>query len=114
MLRKFLSLPVLAVAGFFVASNSAAAMPNPARPVPAVSELAKEKAMRASRLVDRWSSFIKDASHRFGVAEEWIRAVMRMESGGRTLADGNHPSTSGAGAMGINPVMPQSSQAESP
>src|ERR1700710_1988470 len=107
MLKRFLSLPVLAVAGFVVASSHAAAMPAPARAAPAVSELAKEKAMSASQLVDRWSSLIKDASHRFGVAEEWIRAVIRMESGGRTLADDNRPITSAAGAMGIMQLMPQ-------
>jgi soluble lytic murein transglycosylase-like protein len=107
MLKRFLSLPVLAVAGFVVASSHAAAMPAPARAAPAVSELAKEKAMSSSQLVDRWSSLIKDASHRFGVAEEWIRAVMRMESGGRTLADDNRPITSSAGAMGIMQIMPQ-------
>jgi soluble lytic murein transglycosylase-like protein len=107
MFKRFLSLPVLAVAGFVAASNGAVASPNPARAISTVSELAKEKAMSPSQLVDRWSSLIKDASHRFGVAEEWIRAVIRMESGGRTLADDNKPITSAAGAMGIMQLMPQ-------
>lgn len=107
MLRKLLYLPVLAIAGLFASSNGAFASPVPAVHVPALSELAKEKAMSPAQLVDRWSSLIKDASHRFGVAEDWIRAVIRMESGGRTLQDDNRPITSAAGAMGIMQIMPQ-------
>jgi soluble lytic murein transglycosylase-like protein len=107
MLRKFLYLPVLAMAGLFAASGNTIASPIPAGPVPTLSELAKEKAMSTSQLVDRWSSLVKDASHRFGIAEDWIRAVIRMESGGRTLQDDNRPITSDAGAMGIMQIMPQ-------
>ena len=63
--------------------------------------------MSPAQLVDRWSAFVKDASHRFGIAEEWIRAVIRMESGGRALADSNKPITSDKGAMGIMQLMPE-------
>jgi soluble lytic murein transglycosylase-like protein len=107
MLRKLLYLPVLAIAGLFASSSGAFASPVSVIHLPALSELAKEKAMSRAQLVDRWSSLIKDASHRFGVAEDWIRAVIRMESGGRTLQDDNRPITSAAGAMGIMQIMPQ-------
>ncbi|MGD9601834.1 MAG: lytic transglycosylase domain-containing protein [Gammaproteobacteria bacterium] len=55
--------------------------------------------------LDRWRDFIAQASRRFGVPEAWIRAVMQAESGGRTMLDG-HPITSGAGAMGLMQMMP--------
>src|SRR5258708_5379692 len=105
MLRKLLYLPVLAMVGL-LAAPSAHANSISARPVAALSELAKEKAMAPAQLVDRWSSLIREASHRFGVAEEWIRAVIRMESGGRTRLDDNRKITSAKGAMGIMQLMP--------
>ncbi len=55
----------------------------------------------------RWSSFIQEASLRFGIAEDWIKAVMRMESGGRTKAADGTPITSKAGAMGLMQLMPE-------
>src|SRR5882757_550193 len=105
MLRKLLYLPVLAMG--LLGACGAAASPLGSAALPTLSALAKEKAMSPVQLVDRWSSLIKDASHRFGVAEDWIRAVIRMESGGRTLQDDNRPITSAAGAMGIMQIMPQ-------
>jgi soluble lytic murein transglycosylase-like protein len=48
---------------------------------------------------------IAEASQRFDVPEQWIRAVMHVESSGRTHADGR-PITSSAGAMGLMQVMP--------
>lgn len=58
-----------------------------------------------ARQIDRWSRHIDQASSRFGVPEEWIRRVMRAESGGRTMLDGR-PITSSAGAMGLMQLMP--------
>jgi soluble lytic murein transglycosylase-like protein len=55
--------------------------------------------------VDRWSPHIAEASRRFGVPADWIRRVMRAESGGRTMLDGR-PITSRAGAMGLMQLMP--------
>ena len=49
---------------------------------------------------------IAEASARFGVPEEWIRRVIRAESGGRTLL-GGRPITSRAGAMGLMQLMPR-------
>jgi soluble lytic murein transglycosylase-like protein len=55
--------------------------------------------------VDRWSTYIAEASARFGVPEAWIRRVMRAESGGRTTL-GGRPIVSHAGAQGLMQVMP--------
>lgn len=49
---------------------------------------------------DPWGPWISDASRRFDVPEQWIREVMRQESGGRATA------TSPVGAMGLMQVMP--------
>jgi hypothetical protein len=50
--------------------------------------------------VDRWTSEIAVASHRFGIPEQWVKAIMRVESAGNPLA------TSPAGAMGLMQIMP--------
>ena len=55
--------------------------------------------------VDRWSTFIAEASQRFGIPSPWIRRVMRAESGGRTWLRGR-PIVSSAGAMGLMQLMP--------
>jgi len=54
---------------------------------------------------DPWASHIAEASQRFDVPEQWIRAVMKVESGGRTHMNGR-PIVSRAGAMGLMQVMP--------
>ena len=59
---------------------------------------------RASR-IDRWEIYIAEAAQRFAIPREWIRAVMRSESGGRTTLNGQ-PITSSAGAMGLMQLMP--------
>lgn len=59
----------------------------------------------SARQIDRWSAYIEEASARFGIPENWIRRVMRAESGGRTTMDGR-PITSRAGAMGLMQLMP--------
>ena len=84
-------------------------------PVSAVARSAQaafqsEQALSPTELIDRWTPLIKEASRRFGIAETWIKAVMRMESGGRTLLDDKKPITSSAGAMGIMQVMPETYQ----
>ena len=53
-----------------------------------------------------WGAEIHDASRRFDIPEEWIRAVMHVESGGQTHWKGGQPITSHAGAMGLMQVMP--------
>ena len=49
---------------------------------------------------DPWGPYIHEASSRFGVPEQWIRRVMRQESGGQEDV------ISWAGAMGLMQVMP--------
>lgn len=58
-----------------------------------------------ARQIDRWSPHIKEASVRFAIPKNWLRRVMRAESGGRTTMDGR-PITSRAGAMGLMQLMP--------
>ena len=54
---------------------------------------------------DPWGPYIQEASARFTVPENWIRAVMRQESGGHAMRNGG-PITSSAGAMGLMQLMP--------
>ncbi|HEY4940155.1 MAG TPA: lytic transglycosylase domain-containing protein [Rhizomicrobium sp.] len=70
------------------------------------SDFDKESAMSPKELMDRWNPLIAVASRRFGISESWIRAVTRMESGGRTMQEENQPITSSPGAMGLMQVMP--------
>ena len=90
----------------FASSSGALANPIAAMASSVGSGFAQEQALSPAQLMDRWAPFIKEASRRFGVAETWIKAVMRMESGGRTALDDKKPITSHAGAMGIMQVMP--------
>lgn len=55
--------------------------------------------------IDRWRTYIEEASARTGVPVAWIERVMRAESGGRTTLDGR-PIVSRAGAMGLMQLMP--------
>src|SRR5262249_52072015 len=93
-IAKFLSLPIFTVSLLLAAPGANAA--------PA-AKAAAESTM--SGLMDRWTPYVKEAAQRFDIAEEWIRAVMRMESGGRTDI-GGRPITSQVGAMGLMQVMP--------
>ena len=54
---------------------------------------------------DPWQPYIRDASNRFSVPQQWIRAVIHQESGGHEYLHGQ-PITSGAGAMGLMQLMP--------
>ena len=56
--------------------------------------------------IDRWAAPIAEASARFGIPPEWIRRVMKAESGGSTTLSGR-PITSSAGAMGLMQLMPR-------
>lgn len=55
--------------------------------------------------VAAWTEDIAQASARFGIDRLWVEAVMRAESGGRTVWQGK-PITSPAGAMGLMQLMP--------
>ena len=69
------------------------------------SEFGARWVSRAASLIDRWEPYIAEAAQRFAIPQEWIRAVMRSESGGRTTLNGQ-PITSVAGAMGLMQLMP--------
>lgn len=75
--------------------------PAPARP----SVFAAEQTMSSSALMARWEPFILEASRKFKIPAQWIRAVMRQESGGRTMLAENLPIVSSTGAMGVMQVM---------
>jgi soluble lytic murein transglycosylase-like protein len=70
------------------------------------SDFEKEQQMSTSQLMKRWNPYIAEASNRFGVPQSWIRAVMQIESGGRTTLEENQPITSSAGARGLMQIMP--------
>jgi hypothetical protein len=55
---------------------------------------------------DPWGPYVSEASRRFDVPDAWIRAVMHVESGGQEYLNGQL-TTSGAGAMGLMQVMPE-------
>ncbi|MDE2474104.1 MAG: lytic transglycosylase domain-containing protein [Alphaproteobacteria bacterium] len=69
--------------------------------------LSGELSAGTSAMIARWTPFIKEASKRFGIAEDWITAVMRMESGGHAKSANGMPITSKTGAMGLMQLMPQ-------
>ncbi len=54
---------------------------------------------------DPWGPYIREASARFDIPDTWVRALMRVESGGKEFLNGQLI-TSGAGAMGLMQVMP--------
>jgi D-alanyl-D-alanine carboxypeptidase len=49
---------------------------------------------------DPWGPYIREAAGRYGVPEQWVRAVMHQES------DGQEQAVSPVGAMGLMQVMP--------
>jgi soluble lytic murein transglycosylase-like protein len=55
--------------------------------------------------VAQWEPLIAEAAGRFGIPADWIRRVMRAESGGRLRLRGR-PIRSQKGAMGLMQVMP--------
>jgi soluble lytic murein transglycosylase-like protein len=75
-------------------------------PVTPAQQYAEElgEDLRDNPMITRWQPYIAEASERFGIPEDWIRAVIRVESGGRTVASGR-PITSKAGAMGLMQLM---------
>jgi len=63
-----------------------------------------ESQMPTAQRIDRWTPYIKEASVRYSIPEKWIRTIINIESGGRTMLVGR-PITSGAGAMGVMQLM---------
>ena len=66
----------------------------------------EEHRMSSAQLLNRWDAVVTEASQRFHVPKAWIRAVMRQESGGRTMLAADQPIVSRSGARGLMQVMP--------
>ena len=94
---------VLLVAGVL---SSLPALAVPAAPPAVASAFAQEQQMGFGALMHRWDPLIGEASKRFDVPEKWIRIVMQVESGGRTMAGEKQRIVSRAGAMGLMQLMP--------
>lgn len=76
-------------------------------PGPALlSEFDRELLMGPNALLNRWNPVVEEAAQKFHLPAAWIRAVMRQESGGRTMLGVGVPITSDAGAMGVMQLMP--------
>lgn len=88
-----------------ILSVQAVEVPVPQPPKRTASVFSQELTMPTSELINRWDPFVAEASRKFGVSEAWIKAVMRVETGGRTVQAGDHPITSRAGAMGLMQLM---------
>ncbi|MEJ0027648.1 MAG: lytic transglycosylase domain-containing protein [Rhizomicrobium sp.] len=102
----FLALPHKTRGPMTYVVNVITQMVGEAAPPPVGGVFAREEAMSASALIGRWNPLIAEASRRFGVPADWIRAVMQVESGGRTVLAQDRPITSRAGAVGMMQVMP--------
>lgn len=90
-----------------VARKPQAIKPAPLKPKPATpSDYDLEQAMSYRQLIDRWTPLIQEASRRFHVSGQWIRAVIMLESGGRTMLAPDRKIISRAGAMGLMQLMP--------
>jgi hypothetical protein len=77
----------------------------PTAPMAALA-FSQEQQMGFAALMHRWDPLIVQASRRFDVPEKWIRIVMQVESGGRTMSGEKQPIVSRAGAMGLMQLMP--------
>jgi soluble lytic murein transglycosylase-like protein len=71
-----------------------------AAPIALASSVSAQTEPR-SQTIGRFAEFITEASTRFAVPASWIRAVMRVESGGDPRA------TSRRGALGLMQLMPR-------
>ncbi|HEV2561277.1 MAG TPA: lytic transglycosylase domain-containing protein [Rhizomicrobium sp.] len=88
------------------ASAADAAQTAKALPKKAPSAFEQEQQMSFGQLMKRWNPFITEASKRFGVPQNWIHAVIQIESGGRTMLGENRPIKSSMGAEGLMQLMP--------
>ncbi|HEX3431445.1 MAG TPA: lytic transglycosylase domain-containing protein [Rhizomicrobium sp.] len=70
------------------------------------SAYSEEQQMGFVPLLHRWDPLIGQASERFRIPATWIRIVMQVESGGRTMSSEKQPIVSRAGAMGLMQLMP--------
>ena len=94
------SLREIRIAACFLASLSASELPSSARAEDATAALAS---LPSNPLpVGPYASFVIEASRRFAIPEQWIRAVIQVESAGNAQA------VSPRGALGLMQIMPES------
>ncbi len=74
--------------------------------VSAPSTFSREQKMSCAELMKRWEPLIKTASRQFEVPADWIREVIRLESGGRTMLGDNMQMVSSRGALGLMQLLP--------
>jgi hypothetical protein len=77
-----------------------------AAPPPAPTVYAVESELGPRTLLDRWNPVVREAAAKFNIPAMWLRAVMRNETGGRTVLAGDKPIVSHAGAQGVMQIMP--------
>jgi membrane-bound lytic murein transglycosylase B len=79
--------------------------PKKAAAKPSAFDLEQQMSLRQH--MTRWDPTIAEAAKKYGVPQPWIRAVMQIESGGRTMLGENQPIKSSMGAMGLMQLMPE-------
>jgi len=89
------------------AAKPRATKPASAKPARPIDIYQAEQAMTPAQLIARWQPYVGKAAHRAGVPAAWINAVMRVESGGRTMLTGSQRMVSAKGAMGLMQLLPQ-------
>lgn len=112
----WLSGALLMLVGTLLALRPAPPPPQPAPvtlPLPPVTVIdargsvyETEQRMNGAALMARWQPLIARASRRFHVPAAWLVAVMRQESGGRTMMAEGRKLVSRRGAVGLMQLMP--------
>jgi len=97
-----------AIAG--LSSGPTGASPSSAKTASHLSAFQHEQALSPRQLISRWKPLVDQASRRAGVPVAWINAVMRVETGGRTMLTDSQPMISSKGALGLMQVLPQTYQ----
>jgi membrane-bound lytic murein transglycosylase B len=93
-----------------VASGPTSASPSKVKATPSLGAYQHEQTLTPTQLISRWKPFVDQASRRVGVPVAWINAVMRVETGGRTMLTDAQPMISSKGALGLMQVLPQTYQ----
>jgi soluble lytic murein transglycosylase-like protein len=107
LLRRTLGPAFLGLLAFQSAGPAhAAPKKSTARLPPVLSVFQQEQAMTPAQRITRWKPVVTKAARRAGVPVAWINAVMRVESGGRTMLTETQPMVSSKGAIGLMQVMP--------
>jgi D-alanyl-D-alanine carboxypeptidase len=105
--RAFRPLPAVAAIILLTALSGCGSSPTRHAAVPpSISPAQQREYAPPGTAEDPWGAYIREASQRYQLPEQYIRAVMRQESGGQEFLHGQ-PITSPAGAIGLMQVMPE-------